>query len=137
MKKKQKGAIDSFLYVIVTITVLLVFVVALLPCFRILQARNDINQIARRYLLIMETEGYLPGEEENQLRKELLALPGVQQVVIHPGTTLSMAGYGEEVVLDFSVVYTNTTYDISDILLPVVGTENLNVHFRKCSIAKH
>lgn len=55
------------------------------------------SAIERRYMLHMETEGYLTPERQAALTGELTSI-GVENISYN-GTTLSAAGYGQEVVL--------------------------------------
>ena len=62
--------------------------------------------IERRYMLYMETQGYLAPERQEALKNELEAI-GVENISFS-GTTLMPIGYGQEVVLSVTgVIRTN------------------------------
>ena len=57
----------------------------------------EVGQLARCYLLKMETVGYLAAQDQTQLTAELenLGITGID----YEGSTLNPAGYGNDVVL--------------------------------------
>jgi hypothetical protein len=57
----------------------------------------EVSQISRKYILKMETEGYLSQENKNQMLLELKNL-GIQNVDIS-GTTTQQVTYGDTIVL--------------------------------------
>ena len=63
----------------------------------LIQQKLEINQIARKYILRMETVGLLETEDRNKLCAELAAA-GVTELSLD-GTTLVQVGYGEPIVL--------------------------------------
>lgn len=63
----------------------------------LLHQKTEVSQLARKYILRMETVGYLMPEDETALRGELEAL-GVTEVCLE-GTTLCAAAYGAPITL--------------------------------------
>lgn len=59
--------------------------------------KAEVGQLARCYLLKMETVGYLAAQDQTQLTAELenLGMTGID----YEGSTLNPAGYGNDVVL--------------------------------------
>lgn len=62
--------------------------------------KGEINTIARKYMLIMETEGYLSVEQEQNLIADLEA-ENMNNISLS-GTTMTEVGYGNEIVLNIS-----------------------------------
>lgn len=68
--------------------------------------------IERKYMLYMETQGYLTPERQEALKNELTAL-GVLNISFN-GTTLTATGYGQEVVLSVTgTIKTNAVVGIT------------------------
>lgn len=68
-----------------------------MDCVNLIQQKTKVSQIARKYILQMETVGGLDGEMEVRLRDELEAV-GVSRLQFD-GTTVGRVTYGEEIVL--------------------------------------
>jgi len=96
LKKKEGNVID---YSIVFIALLVSFFIILvsMDITKLRSDENDIDNIGRRYLLVLETKGYLPTEEQTSLINELQGV-GVTNINI-VGTTTSKVGYGNDVFL--------------------------------------
>lgn len=63
----------------------------------ILNSKSDVNMIMRKYIIRMESEGYLTADDESELMEELKDV-GMTNIDIS-GTTLSEVEYGETVYL--------------------------------------
>ena len=64
---------------------------------QLLQAKENVGQLARAYLLKMETVGYLEPAEQAHLTAEL-ETAGLTEID-YEGSTLEPAGYGERIIL--------------------------------------
>lgn len=62
--------------------------------------KNDVDIIMRRYLLVMESEGYLSDEKQKELVNQLEAL-GIYNIDL-TGTTVTQVEYGNYVTLSFT-----------------------------------
>lgn len=71
--------------------------VAYLGCAGLIQQKMQISQIARKYILRMETMGMLTDADRIELYSELEGL-GVTQIRLE-GTTAWQVGYGEAITL--------------------------------------
>lgn len=71
--------------------------VAYLGCVRLIQQKTQISQIARKYILRMETVGMLTDADRNALCSELEAA-GATQIQLE-GTTVWQVNYGEPITL--------------------------------------
>lgn len=84
-----------------TLLILLAMTVAMLSYMDVVglvQDKMEISQLARRYILEMETVGCLDGAQEASLRENLERLD-VTEVDLE-GTTLTPAGYSEPIAIE-------------------------------------
>ncbi len=95
--KKEKGNVGEFMSVCICMLLLTVLLAAYMDSVRLIDEKTEINQIARRYILRMETVGRLTETDTTLLCQELTAL-GASEVSLE-GSTLVSAGYGEPIVL--------------------------------------
>lgn len=87
----------DFLTILLTITAMSILVTAYLECTNLLIKKQEVGQISRKYILKMETDGYLTEGTKNALLQELQQA-GVRSVDIS-GTTLAPVTYGDAIVL--------------------------------------
>lgn len=80
------------------ILALSVLMLAFMENMELIQHKIEINQITRRYLLRMETEGCLTEEDRDRILYELQAA-GVSNVDLG-ATTIEPPGYGEGITLE-------------------------------------
>ena len=95
--KTEKGNIGDLMSAGICMLLLTVLLVAYMDSVRLADEKMEINQIARKYILRMETVGMLTESDRLLLCRELEAA-GASDISLE-GTTLERAGYGEEVLL--------------------------------------
>lgn len=95
--KKQRGSIGDFLSTGLCLLAMTAVMVVYLGCAGLIQTKTQISQIARKYILRMETMGMLTDEDRSALFGELEAA-GVTQIQLE-GTTLWQVSYGEPIQL--------------------------------------
>ena len=95
--RKDAGTVGELLSVTLCMLAISILLVNYMDCIQVLQQKLQVSQIARKYILKMETLGGLDGEEEFRLQDELEAL-GVTGIQIE-GTSVGQVTYGEEIVL--------------------------------------
>lgn len=95
--KKEAGNIGDLMAACICMLLMTVLLIAYMDSVRLLDEKTEINQIARKYILRMETVGMLTESDRLLLSKELEAA-GASDISLE-GTTLERVGYGEEVVL--------------------------------------
>lgn len=122
-QKKVRGMVDEFLPTIVFLLIVAVLILVFINFNIAVNKKDTINGIARKYLLLSETQGGLTTGDINDLEEELAALGFAGNKNQGPitlnnfkktisgteNTTLkgtSGVGYGKEVVLSICV-YTN------------------------------
>lgn len=74
-----------------------VLMMSFLDEMQLLQQKSEVRQLARHFLLRMETTGGLLEEDRQELERELAGL-GVTEVDLS-GTSLGLSGYGAKIVL--------------------------------------
>lgn len=105
-KKKEAGSIiENMLVSLLGIVMVTAFLVIIFGAFASISDKWHMNQVAREYLLIMETEGYLTNADKIDLIEELEAC-GLYDISLS-GTTTSEVGYGERIYLKISGTYDN------------------------------
>ncbi len=95
--KKSAGNVFDFLTACLTVITIAVIVSAGFNAMGLLTAKLEISQIARRYILVMETKGCLEETQRSQMYAELQEA-GLHGINIE-GTTLQPVGYGETIML--------------------------------------
>lgn len=98
MKKKDSAFAEKLLPVLLSTGMVFGLVLVSGQFIDMFRAREEMNQLARAYLLEMETEGYLPGDGANQLKKLLEEDCGISEISLF-GTTLTPVAYGERIQL--------------------------------------
>jgi hypothetical protein len=105
-KKKEAGSIiENMLVALVGMVLTTAFLVIIFGAFASISDKWRMNQVAREYMLLMETEGYLTAEDKVELIKELEAC-GLYNISLS-GTTVSEVGYGNRIYLKISGTYDN------------------------------
>lgn len=92
--------VHKSLSIIISLMVSFISCLALIDFASMLDQKLDINQTTRRYLLKMEADGYMTDDDRTEFLNELARL-GVTGVSL-TGTTFTDAGYGNDVVLQFT-----------------------------------
>ena len=104
-KKEASGIIENMLVALMGIVMTTAFLVIIFGAFSSISDKWHMRQVAREYLLIMETEGYLPAGDQVTLKEELAAC-GLYNISLS-GTTTREVGYGERVYLKIKGTYDN------------------------------
>ena len=87
----------DFMTIGITILAMAIVWMAYLGMAELLMTKIEVSQVARKYLLRMETVGYLEEADRTELVKELSQL-GVSKVNLS-GTTMQPVPYGEPIYL--------------------------------------
>ena len=97
MRKKSRASLIDFTSVLLAVLAMVVIICAFFQISELLIVRMDISQTSRKYMLRMETRGYLEEVDRSSLEQELTAL-GLSDIDLS-GTTLSPVAYGDVIVL--------------------------------------
>lgn len=94
---RQEGSIGDLLSVGICILAMLVIMLSFMDCVRAVNRKTAVGQLARKYILSMETSGYLTASMELELLREL-AENGVTEADLS-GTTRQEVSYGSHICL--------------------------------------
>jgi len=97
VKQKDKGMLEHFLPALVTIVFMGILWFGSMVTASNIDKSSALNQVTRKYILRMETDGYLTQENRTSMVSELQTL-GVEGVDL-TGTSLTNVGYGNQVIL--------------------------------------
>ena len=135
LKKKDKGMLDQFLPAIVVIVLLAVLWTGSMITASNINRSNDIQQVARTYLLQMETEGYLTEENKGLLLNDLAALDMIN--IDLTGTSFTDVGYGNQVRLVIRGKVKLKDIKFQSFAAPMMTGRQADVAINKVSIAKN
>ena len=99
-RKKEAGNVGEILTIGLCILALTALMISYMENVQLIAKKAEVGQLARCYLLKMETVGYLAAQDQTQLTAELenLGMTGID----YEGSTLNPAGYGNDVVAECS-----------------------------------
>ena len=97
--KRESGNVGDFLAICICMLLMTILMTAYMNSVHVIEKKEDVNQIARKYILRMESAGYLTEEDRIILVRELEAA-GVTEISLE-NTTMEWVGYGEEIVVRF------------------------------------
>lgn len=136
MRGKQEGSVLDFMTVGICILAMAVVLTAYFACSDLLLRKGQISQIARCYILKMETVGCLTEEEKNNMLKELQAI-GLRGIDL-TGTTVNPVEYGDSVILQIrGRLQANVWKEEHDLFRSVFTAREVPVEERRMSTAKH
>lgn len=102
-KKKKASMIENMLVMMINMVVMCAFLVIIFGAFSGISDKWGMRQTAREYMLIMETEGYLPAADQTALVAELESY-GLYNISLS-GTTMREVNYGDRIYLKISGTY--------------------------------
>lgn len=102
-KKKPASMIENMLVMMINMVVMCAFLVIIFGAFSGISDKWGMRQTAREYMLIMETEGYLPAADQAALIAELESY-GLYNISLS-GTTMREVNYGDRIYLKISGTY--------------------------------
>ncbi|MCR5255448.1 MAG: hypothetical protein K6D96_05905 [Acetatifactor sp.] len=94
---KDSGSVGEFITCLICLLAMTVLMEAFMGNIGAIQKKLHISQCARKYMLIMETEGYLSEEAKGGLLAELEQL-GLKEVSLME-STVNPTDHGNEIVL--------------------------------------
>ena len=135
MKRKDSGFAEKLIPVLLSTGVVFGLILLSGRFSQVLRTREEMNQIARAYLLEMETLGYLPNDRVLRLQDKLEDY-GLSDISFS-GTTLAAVNYGDSIQLSVSG---NLELDLV-IAIPFLyenqETWSIPIHICMVSTAKH
>ena len=98
--KKSDGNIGDLMSLAIFILTMLSVLICFFECVGLMRVREDVSQLARKYTLTAETEGFISGDEKASLIRELQDL-GISDIDLS-GTTFDRVGFGNIVTVKIS-----------------------------------
>lgn len=98
--RKQRGNVADIMSAGICILAMTVVMLAYMDNVSLIHQKTEVSQLARKYILRMETVGYLTASDQTALRQELSSL-GVTEIDLE-GTTLNAMSYGSPIALEIS-----------------------------------
>ena len=135
--KKRKGSIVDILPSMIMVIAAVMLIMVFFDLYQILSLNEDVKQIARKYMLTMETMGYLDPANQTTLVQELSDLQ-VTDIDL-TGSTMSDAEYGHAVYLQISckLPMEQLNMDGYDMLQFVFQDKSIPIRVRRMSTAKN
>ena len=96
--KKDRGTVANVMVTGIFIIAMTMVMTAFIDDMQLIRQKMEIGQIARRYILRMETTGYLQSRDQTEMLEEL-KVQGVADIDLG-STTRSQIGYGGRIVLE-------------------------------------
>ena len=135
LQRKDKGILDQFLPALVTIVFLAILWVGSMVSAAGIDRSSDIHLVARKYMLRMETDGYLTEENRNLLLGELHALDMTD--IDLTGSSFTDVGYGNTVELVIRGMVTLKSIEFTDFASSIMTERQTEVAIHKISVAKN
>lgn len=133
--KKRKGSVMDILHVGVAVCAMTIVMMSYLNNMQLISAKEDVNQVARKYILRMETMGYLDDTGRLNLVHDLQEI-GVTDIDLS-GTTISDAGYGNSIYLVIQGKLDGKQANISDIFNVIFEDKTVDIYEKRMSTAKN
>lgn len=98
--KKQSGNVADIMMTGICILSLTVVMLSYLESVSLIHQKAEVSQLARKYILRMETVGHLTSADRTSLYQELDAV-GVTEIDLG-GTTMNEVSYGSSITLQIA-----------------------------------
>lgn len=103
---------ENMIVMLLEMVVVCAFLVIIFGAFSGISDKWGMRQVAREYILIMETEGYLSAADQGALQAELESY-GLYNISLS-GTTTSEVNYGDRIYLGISGTYDDNILAFAD-----------------------
>lgn len=95
--KKAAGSVGNIMMTMLCILAMTIVMLSYMNSVQLIQQKTEVSQLARKYILRMETVGYLTSRDRAALTQELYAV-GVTNVD-YSGSTMNSVSYGVPITL--------------------------------------
>lgn len=96
-RSRQRGNIGDLMMTGICMLAMTVMMLAYMDSIELLGQKTEVGQLARKYILRMETVGYLTDDDGKLLREELEAAGATE--INFEGSTVNPVNYGENIIL--------------------------------------
>ena len=136
MARKREGSALDFLSVCICILAMSIVVTAYFYCSDLLLRKGQVSQVARCYILKMETVGCLTEGDKNRMLAELQSI-GLQGIDL-TGSTMNPVEYGGSVMLQSRGKIQGEMWgENHDLLQSIFTVREVPVEEMRMSTAKH
>ncbi len=137
MKKRRGSMLGDLLSSLLVILSFTILAFSFLNAMNAISRKENVKEVSRKYILDMETKGYLTTESSAKLLQELSEI-GLTDIDLS-GTTLSDAGYGNEIHLYIKGKMPVVELDAGggDLFASVFRDTQQMISIHKMSTAKH
>ena len=137
MKKRRGSMLGDLLSSLLVILSFTILAFSFLNTMNAISRKENVKEVSRKYILEMETTGYLTTESSARLLQELSEI-GLTDIDLS-GTTLSDAGYGNEIHLYIKGKMPVVELDAGggDLFASVFRDTQQMISIHKMSTAKH
>lgn len=128
LNKKEKGnsnLVSGVFTMIICIAAMTVICLYVISSTGILNTKSDVNMIMRKYIIRIESNGYLTADDESELMQELKDI-GMTNIDIS-GSTLSEVEYGETVYLYVKGDISKRVVSLDDIKNGIWQDKNIHI----------
>ena len=109
--KRNKGNIGDIMPMGIFVICIAFVFASFADCVRIVNVKSSVSQLSRRYILRMETTGYLSADDREELLEELSGA-GLEEISLG-NTDTSEVGYGNTIKLEIRGV-TEDGYEVAE-----------------------
>ena len=135
-QKCSKGSVAEVMSAGICIIAMTVLMLAYMGSIQLLYSKSKIDQIARKYILKMETVGYLTGNDRLEMTQELAAVGAT--ALDYTGSTLNQVDYGSTISLVIrGKIPAQTVLTGSDLFQTTQGILLYEFEERRISTAKN
>ncbi len=136
MARKREGSALDFLSVFICILAMSIVVTAYFYCSDLLLRKGQVSQVARCYILKMETVGCLTEGDKNRMLAELQSI-GLQGIDL-TGSTMNPVEYGDSVILHIRGKIQGKMWgENHDLFQSIFTVREVPVEEMRMSTAKH
>lgn len=135
MEKKKCGSVLNILPVFLGIIAITILSLMYIYYVKDMDVREQAGQIARQYMLEMESTGYMTEDAQSSIIEALKAI-GMNNINLS-GTTMTEVEYGKEIVLVINAKAPVTEIEITDYLNPLIQSSETDYKVVLKSTAKN
>lgn len=137
MMKKRKGNVVDILPSMLMVIAAVILITVFFDLYQVLSLNEDVKQLSRKYMLTMETVGYLDPENRTSLVQDLSDLE-VTDIDLE-GSSMTDVGYGNAIYLQISCNLPVEQLNMAgnDILCFIFEDGTIPINIRRMSTAKN
>ena len=98
LRDDNRGSVGDVMPMCVFVVCIAYVLISFAGCVKLINTKSAVSQIAREYILKMETDGYLAEADKNEMLEDL-SRAGLGDITLG-NTDLNPVGYGSRVTLE-------------------------------------